>query len=215
MIFVGYHEDWRDGLEEYGRANSSFKPPLAWEQAIPFGWNSWAAYGGRINYSKYVGAADFINRKLAPNGFNHDKILYLNLDASWSHLDVSQMRDALQNLLRLGRASGIEFRPGIYMAPFAQWGDDFDGFVEGTNLEYRYPTFCSRSLTARHCPSSTEARHSIPLTPEQKHAFEPPSTPSRSWDSAISNSISSATPRSKEFIATSRSPRGFRRITTE
>lgn len=138
MIFVGYYEDWRDGLEEYGRANAAFKPPLAWNQAIPFGWNSWAAYAGRINYAKYLGAAEFISQKLAPNGFNHNKVVYLNLDSSWSHLDENQLRDALEYLKSLRRSSGVEFLPGIYMAPFAHWGDDFDGFVEGTNLKYRY-----------------------------------------------------------------------------
>jgi len=138
VIFVGYFEDWREGLEAYGRTNAVFKPPFIWNQEIPFGWNSWAAYGERIDYSKYVGAAEFISRKLAPNGFNHNKVVYLNLDAFWSRLDESQLRDALEYLKNLQRTSGVEFRAGIYMAPFAQWGENFDGFVEGTNLEYRY-----------------------------------------------------------------------------
>ncbi len=138
MIFVGYYEDWRDGLEEYGRVNSVFKAPIPWKQGIPFGWNSWAAYGGHINYAKYVGAIDFINRRLAPNGFNSDRVFYHNFDASWSRLDASQLRDALHYLSTLGHSSGIEYRPGIYMAPFAQFGANVDDFVEGTDLQYRY-----------------------------------------------------------------------------
>jgi hypothetical protein len=138
VIFVGYYEDWRDGLEEYGRANSVFKAPIPWKQSIPFGWNSWAAYGGHINYAKYVGAVDFISRTLAPNGFNSDKIVYHNFDSYWSRLDASQLRDALGYLKNLGQSSGIEYRPGIYMAPFAEWGANLDDFVEGTHLQYRY-----------------------------------------------------------------------------
>lgn len=138
VIFVGYFEDWRDGLEEYGRANAIFKPPLVWKQAIPFGWNSWAAYAGHIDYSKYLGVADFISHKLAPQGFQHDHVLYFNLDAFWSRLDESQLRDALDTLKNLSRDTGLDLRPGIYMAPFATWDKSFDGYVEGTNLKYRY-----------------------------------------------------------------------------
>ena len=137
-MFVGFYSDWRDGLEEYGRANSAFKAPLPWSEGIPFGWNSWAAYTGHINYSGFLGAAEFIANKLASSGFNRDRVLYFNLDSFWSHLDAAALRDAVEYIRNLGRDSGIECRPGIYFTPFAVWSDDFTGFVEGTGLRYRY-----------------------------------------------------------------------------
>ena len=47
-MFVGFYEDWRDGLEEFGRANAAITPPLGWDQPIPFGWLSFAALGASI-----------------------------------------------------------------------------------------------------------------------------------------------------------------------
>ena len=137
-VFVGYYDDWRAGLEEYARVNAAFEPPLAWEQGIPFGWISWAAYRENINDSSYLGVVDFISKKLAPDGFKKDGVLYLNLDAFWSRLDAAQLRDAVDCFRNLGRKNGIEYRPGIYLAPFGQWTNKSDDFVEGTNLKYRY-----------------------------------------------------------------------------
>ncbi len=161
-IFVGYYEDWRDGLEEYGRANSVFKAPISWKEGIPFGWNSWAAYTGHINYSKYLGAVDFISRRLAPNGFNSDKVVYHNFDAFWSRLDEGQLADALRYLKILSQRSGIEYRPGIYMAPFAEWDANLDDFVEGTDLQYRYRDILLRKPDGTPLPKIASG---IPLDP--------------------------------------------------
>ena len=59
-IFIGSFSDWRDGLETYGAANAAVHPPLTWPAGAPMGWNSWAAYGGKINYDRYLGAASFV-----------------------------------------------------------------------------------------------------------------------------------------------------------
>ena len=48
-IFVGSYSDWRDGLEQFGRACARVAPPLTWSGGVVFGWNSWAAYGGDID----------------------------------------------------------------------------------------------------------------------------------------------------------------------
>lgn len=146
VVFAGYYEDWRDGLEEYGHANANFRPPLAWTRSIPFGWNSYAAVAGRLSYSTYLGATEFIAKRLAPDGFQSGHVLYLNLDGGWSRaLDVAEIRDALSFLRTLG-PNGIDYRAGAYMAPFAYFPprrnrsheDPLDYFVPGTNLKYRY-----------------------------------------------------------------------------
>lgn len=43
-VFLGFFEDWCDGLEAYAKANAVIAPPKAWEKAVPFGWNSWGHY---------------------------------------------------------------------------------------------------------------------------------------------------------------------------
>ncbi|MGH9618205.1 MAG: carbohydrate-binding protein [Bryobacteraceae bacterium] len=146
VVFAGFFEDWRNGLEEYGRANANFRPPLRWNHGIPFGWNSFAAVAGRLSYSEYLGAADFIARKLAPKGFNSDHVLYMNLDGGWGRaLDPAEVKDAIDILRNLGQ-NQIDYRAGAYMAPFAYFHprqkrgheDPLNNFVEGTDLKYRY-----------------------------------------------------------------------------
>lgn len=177
VVFAGYFEDWRDGLEEYGRANAAFKAPLAWRQGIPFGWNSYAALGGKLDYSRFMGALDFINQKLAPEGFNSENVFYHNLDGGWQRLDASQLRDVLDFMRHLGRSTGIDYRPGIYMAPFAYFaayaargraGDPLDHFVEGTNLKYRYRDILLKKPDGSPVPTLDSAHPLDPTHPGTK-----------------------------------------------
>jgi alpha-galactosidase len=162
VMFIGFYSDWRDGLEEYGHVNSIFHPPLEWKEGVPFGWNSWAAYAGLIDYSKFLGCAEFIATKLAPAGFEKNRVVYLNLDAFWSRLDAAQLRDAVHYCKALGKRNGVEVRPGIYYTPFAQWGNDFDRYVEGTELRYRYRDILLRAPDGSELPRIAEG---VPLDP--------------------------------------------------
>jgi alpha-galactosidase len=150
-MFVGFYEDWRDGLEEFGRANAAITPPLVWRQPIPFGWMSYAAVAGRLDYTTFLGAADYISKNLAPHGFQSGNILYHNFDGGWERIDAAQLRDINAYLDGLGQSNGVEFRRGIYMAPFGTFSvrrrpgqgiqdshDHLDDFVEGTDLKYKY-----------------------------------------------------------------------------
>ena len=137
-IFIGSFADWRDGLEAYGEANAVIRPPLAWPAGAPMGWNSWAAYAGHIDYTRYLGAAAFVRDTLVPQGFGRNGVVYINLDAFWSRLDAVQLADAVANVKAMRGADGIRFEPGIYWTPFAYWSDDLDAYVEGTGMKYRY-----------------------------------------------------------------------------
>jgi alpha-galactosidase len=137
-IFIGSFPDWRNGLEAYGAANAAIHPPLKWAAGPPMGWNSWAAYGGKINDHRYLGSAAFIRDKLVPLGFGNHKVLYINLDAFWSNLDAVQLSDAVATIKAMRSSDGTHFEPGIYWTPFAYWSDDLDAYVEGTNMRYRY-----------------------------------------------------------------------------
>jgi alpha-galactosidase len=137
-IFIGSFSDWRDGLEAYGTANAAIHPPLKWAAGPPMGWNSWAAYGGKINDQRYLNSAAFVRDKLVPLGFGNRKVLYINLDAFWSNLDAVQLSDAVATIKAMRGADGTHFEPGIYWTPFAYWSDNLDAYVEGTNMKYRY-----------------------------------------------------------------------------
>jgi hypothetical protein len=137
-VFIGSFSDWRDGLEAYGAANAAIHPPLKWAAGPPMGWNSWAAYGGKINDQRYLGSAAFVRDKLVPQGFGSHKVLYINLDAFWSNLDAVQLSDAVATIKAMRTQDGTRFEPGIYWTPFAYWSDNLDAYVEGTNMKYRY-----------------------------------------------------------------------------
>lgn len=137
-IFIGSFHDWRDGLEAYGKANAEQQPPLGWSQGAPMGWNSWAAYGDKISYQRYLSAAAYVRDTLVPQGFGRNGVVYINLDAFWSRLDAVQLADAVSEIKAMGGSDGLHFKPGIYWTPFAYWSDDLDEFVEGTGMKYRY-----------------------------------------------------------------------------
>ena len=116
-IFFGLFDDWRDGMEEYGRAVGIVSPPLAWDHGPPFGWNSWNAVGDKLDYSVYVTASDFLKNEL-PNFVNHNGVVYINFDSFWDNLTVEQRKAAADHV----RANG--HRPGIYHTPFTVWHDN-------------------------------------------------------------------------------------------
>ncbi|WP_276482712.1 alpha-galactosidase [Paraflavitalea pollutisoli] len=123
-IFVGYYEDWRDGMEEYAAVNRKLEPPVitTWNKATPMGWNSWGVMQTKLTLDKAKAVVDFFADSL--KGFrNADNTLYIDLDSYWDNLvkgglkgDVSQLKAFADYCKQHG------FVPGIYWAPFADWG---------------------------------------------------------------------------------------------
>lgn len=167
-IFIGSFSDWRDGLDAYGKANSEIQPPLRWPQGVPSGWNSWAAYGGKINYQHYLGAAQFVWNVLSPEGFGRGKVIYINLDAYWSNLDAIQLEDAVGNIKAMKARDGTAFQAGIYWTPFAYWSDNLDAFVEGTGMRYRYRDILLKSPDGSFLPKLDGGRAIDPSNPGTK-----------------------------------------------
>jgi alpha-galactosidase len=151
-IFIGSFSDWRNGLEAYGAANAAIRPPLKWVAGPPMGWNSWAAYAGKINDQRYLDSAAFVRDKLIPLGFGNHKVLYINLDAFWSNLDAVQLSDAVATIKAMRSNDGTRFEPGIYWTPFAYWSDNLDAYVEGTNMKYRYRDILLKSPDGSFLP---------------------------------------------------------------
>ena len=59
LAFIGFYEDYRDGLEAYGRANTWVEAPLPWKGGVPVGWNSWSAAMSTLDYDLYTSTSDF------------------------------------------------------------------------------------------------------------------------------------------------------------
>ncbi|REE69737.1 hypothetical protein A8990_13156 [Paenibacillus taihuensis] len=135
-IFVGFFEDYRNGMEAYGRANAVITPKLSWDGGVPFGWNSWSAVMSKLDFDVYAHTSDFIKQELHNGGedfSNEDNEgVYINFDSFWDNLSPEELREAVRRVKANGQ------KPGIYFSPFAYWGNDPERPVEGIEEQYRY-----------------------------------------------------------------------------
>ena len=132
-IFLGFYEDYRDGLVAYGRANGVIAPPLAWDKGVPMGWNSWSAVADKVSYDIYTNSSDFVKENLQHNSFSNDGVVYINFDSFWDNLSEYQLKQAAQHVIDNGQI------PGIYYTPFTFWGGGYTaGTVEGTDKKYSW-----------------------------------------------------------------------------
>jgi alpha-galactosidase len=139
LTFVGYFTDWRKGLEMYARDNRIAEPPFIfnWSKPTPVGWNSWGVIQDKLTYEKAIKVADFFADSLKQ--FRSDKIAYIDLDSFWDNMlkgglngDFSQ----LQLFADYCKKRGLE--PGVYWAPFTDWGfkGGADRVVEGSKYKF-------------------------------------------------------------------------------
>lgn len=131
-IFIGFFDDYRDGLEEYGKVNAVLEHPLKWEEGVPFGWNSWSAVGSELNYDLFIQTSDFYNNSLQNHNFENKGTVYINFDSFWDNLTEEQLIQSVSYVHNNGQ------KAGIYFTPFAYWSSNFDRVVEGTNNLYTY-----------------------------------------------------------------------------
>lgn len=133
-IFVGYYDDWRTGMEDFGAANRVMAPPLPWQGGMPVGWNSWAAYRCDINSEKMIGASDFIRDHLQKDGFGNNGSVYVNWDAACGGGGPPAYGPVADHIKANGQ------HPGIYFAPFARFGRgrNDSAAVPGTDGKYTW-----------------------------------------------------------------------------
>jgi len=132
-VFVGFRTDWRDALEDFAGANAAIAPRLQWNGGVPFGWNSWYAYGTGVNLSNATAVSYFIKTNLQSDYFHSQGTVYVNLDSFWDNLSDAQ----LTQFANICRSNGQ--RPGIYWTPFVYWGTAAQGsnsFVTGSGYKW-------------------------------------------------------------------------------
>lgn len=130
-VMLGYYDDWRDGMEEYGELNAIVAPKRAWNKGTPFGWNSWGNAQTSLSYAIATGVSAYYAEKLMP-AFSNDNTVYIGLDSYWTNLTAQNRRRFVNDCKSRGQ------KPGIYWTPFVDWGGNFDKIVEGTNNQYTY-----------------------------------------------------------------------------
>ena len=118
-IFVGYFNDWRNGMEAFGEANAIVAPKYEWYGRKPFGWNSWGVIGSKLTYTNATESADWIHNNLQTNGFVNDGTLYIGLDSFWNwDMGVNQLLTIPNRFGQNGQ------KAGIYMGGHVHWGTD-------------------------------------------------------------------------------------------
>lgn len=139
LIMVGYFDDWRSGMEIYGSNNKLTEPPVIapWKGATPVGWNSWGVLQDKIDLPSAKGVIDFFadSCKLYRT---KDHKLFIDLDSFWDRMiegGLDGNSDKLKAFVSYCNAKGFE--PGIYWAPFTDWGKQGDRKVEGSDYSYK------------------------------------------------------------------------------
>ncbi|WP_052350492.1 carbohydrate-binding protein [Paenibacillus gorillae] len=136
QVFVGFYNDYRDGMEEYGRANAAVAPPLSFgsnlPKGVPVGWNSWGAYAEHLSYDKMIDVSNFFHKHIQNSSFNNEGNIYINMDSFWDNLTHEQIKDVVSTIHKNGQ------KAGSYHTPFVYWGKNFLQEVEGTNGKYTY-----------------------------------------------------------------------------
>lgn len=130
---VGWFDDWRDGMEAFGKACTMVAPKREWAGGAPYGWSSWGVQSTDISYQGVIDCADFIRDNLVSRGF-HDRQgkVVMSLDAWWNdNLTVDQVRQFVDYCKQNNMI------PGLYYGSFCRFGD-LNSYVPGTNNKYRF-----------------------------------------------------------------------------
>jgi alpha-galactosidase len=135
QIMVGWFDDWRTGLETYGSVAQDRSVIAKWPNATPFGWNSWGALQDKLTLPKARAVVDFFHDSCSTFR-TADHTLYIDLDSYWDMLlkggingDLSQLKEFCAYCKSKG------FQPGIYWAPFVDWGKSARK-MEGSGYNY-------------------------------------------------------------------------------
>lgn len=133
-IFVGYYDDWRNGLEALGDATAVLKPKLKWNGGTIFAWQSWGGMATKVNYEGVMDVGTFFYEQLMPNHFhNENNTCYMVLDSYWSNLSDTQLALFVEQCKKYGQ------HPGIYTTPFSYWsGAEYAKTQKVTGTDYVY-----------------------------------------------------------------------------
>ncbi|MCC3377223.1 S-layer homology domain-containing protein [Cohnella sp. REN36] len=168
LILAGGFADYRDGLEQYGAANAVVAPPLALggnvPPGVPFGWNSWGAFGSDLTYQDVLDTSAFFKAHLPK--MNNGGAVYINLDSYWDNLTEDQLRQAAETI----RANGQQ--AGIYWGPFVYWGSNLTQAVEGTDGRYTYGDLVLKDASGTPLPTLDGAYALDPTHPGTKQRID-------------------------------------------
>ena len=140
--FLGFYDDWRNGMEDLGEATATLSPKLPWNKGTIFAWQSWGGMAQYVNYAGAINVSDFFKEQLMPNNFvNENGTCYMVLDSYWSNLNESQLKDFVAHCKANGQ------HPGVYYTPFSYWGTEEQAKTQKVDGVEQY-VFADLAITA-------------------------------------------------------------------
>lgn len=123
-FMILYGPDYRDLLEAYADRLSAAHPPRRWSEGVPFGFNSYAGLGRKLNAENFRLTGDFIRNELTPRGFENRGKTSINMDGGWQWFfkedEMLKIKDELHAKGQLA---------GIYDGPFACFMPDLNAEI--------------------------------------------------------------------------------------
>ena len=133
-FFVGFYDNWKDGMNEYARINTTFTPKRATVgSGNPIGWNSWGSIQDKINHSDAVATSDYIKETFQNVWKDEKNTVYVNLDSYWDNLSYEQLCDFVKHCEENGQVAGA------YFSPFVMWWDEYgmqNNYVADTGISF-------------------------------------------------------------------------------
>jgi len=150
-VFFGAFADWRSGMETYARANRIAEPPIIfkWKAGTPVGWNSWGVMQEKITLEKANQVVDFFADSLKT--FKSDGVAYIDLDSYWDNLlkgGLTGDYSKLKAFADYAKSKGL--KPGIYWAPFVDWGFASGGNRKAEGSDYTFGEMWTKTGSGYH-----------------------------------------------------------------
>ena len=150
-VFYGAFADWRSGMENYARANRIVEPPIVfkWKAGTPVGWNSWGVMQEKITLDKANQVVDFFADSLKT--FRSGGVAYIDLDSYWDNLlkgGLTGDYSKLKVFADYAKSKGL--KPGIYWAPFVDWGFAGGGNRKAEGSDYTFGEMWTKTGSGYH-----------------------------------------------------------------
>ncbi|MFF2093381.1 discoidin domain-containing protein [Paenibacillus sp. NPDC058174] len=127
-FFLGYFDDYQQGLETFGRTYAIAEPKLEWNDDVPIGFNTWYAYYAYPTADAMFPMTDYFEEHLKPLGYN-----YMNLDCCYQGVENKTDLENLDDFVAYVHGKGM--KAGTYSAPFAIF-DDLTATVPTTSYTF-------------------------------------------------------------------------------
>ncbi|MGB7802547.1 hypothetical protein [Buttiauxella sp.] len=127
LFFIGYFEDYRNGLETYGKIYNQGEPRLNWQGGVPVGFNAFYSHDSYGKARDMYDITDYVAKNLKPLGYE-----YVNMDGGFQPESYPEGMKTFSDYVHKK-----ELKAGGYLTPFAIYENWLDLPVDDTGYTHR------------------------------------------------------------------------------